>query len=217
MAPSSVIGPADGPVAVTGASGYVGSWVCADLVESGYTVRACVRDVSNVDKTAHLTALNETGPGHVELHEADLNIAGSYDGPFAGCAGVVHTGAVISAAVGTVDENGNVRGRKYTPQETYDGCFTEVQHLIASVKKSGASRCVFTSSCAAVLHPQASGSYEPGYTFTENDWCWDNNPEFTRIREVLRENDGVAPEFQEPKNGTSYHRSELLSQSTRQR
>ena len=47
----------------------------------------------------------------------------------------------------------------------------------------------------------------------------------TRIREVLRENDGVAPEFQEPKNGTSAvheaapscHRSELLSQLTRQR
>ena len=176
-----------------------------DLVEAGYTVRACVRDTSNADKTEHVVALNDQGfSGSVELWQADLNDAGSYDAPFAGCAGIVHTGAVISSAAGTVDEaTGEVRGRKYSPQEVYTGCFTEVKHLLESVKKGGATRCVFTSSCAAVLHPQESGNYEPGYVFTEDDWCLDHNPAYQAIQDKLDANDGVAEELQDPANGST--------------
>ena len=37
----------EGPVAVTGASGYIGSRVVEDLMKEGYEVHACVRDKSN--------------------------------------------------------------------------------------------------------------------------------------------------------------------------
>ena len=40
----------DGPVAVTGASGYIGSRIVEDLLDEGYTVHACVRDASNGKK-----------------------------------------------------------------------------------------------------------------------------------------------------------------------
>ena len=43
----SVISSSDGPVAVTGASGYIGSWIVRDLVDQGYQVRACVRDANS--------------------------------------------------------------------------------------------------------------------------------------------------------------------------
>jgi bifunctional dihydroflavonol 4-reductase/flavanone 4-reductase len=33
-----------GPVVVTGASGFVGSWLVMKLLHAGYTVRATVRD-----------------------------------------------------------------------------------------------------------------------------------------------------------------------------
>ena len=44
------ISKTDGPVAVTGASGYIGSRVAEDLMEQGYQVHACVRDSSNEKK-----------------------------------------------------------------------------------------------------------------------------------------------------------------------
>jgi nucleoside-diphosphate-sugar epimerase len=156
---NKAISPADGPVAVTGSSGYIGSWIVNDLVEQGYNVRACVRDASNPDKVEHLTALNDDPHlrGHVELAEGDLFKPGSYDEGFKDCSAVIHAGA-------TVGYNSE------TPQEVYDGCFTEVQHVLDSAKKSGnLKRFVFTSSFAAVGHPRP-----PGYVFTEKDWCGDN-------------------------------------------
>lgn len=35
---------AKGPVVVTGASGFLGSWLVMKLLQAGYTVRATVRD-----------------------------------------------------------------------------------------------------------------------------------------------------------------------------
>ena len=71
--PTSPVSPADGPIAITGSSGYIGSWAVKDCVEQGYTVRALVRDRNNPDKVAHLTALNDLGlRGSVEIHEGDL-------------------------------------------------------------------------------------------------------------------------------------------------
>ena len=151
------VSPNDGPIAITGASGYIGSWIVKDCVEQGYTVRACVRDKSNPIKVDHLMALNQSGPGEVSLEEADLFKRGSYDEAFSGCSAVIHAGAAVGY-------------NKETPQEVYDGCFTENDHVLESVKKSmSIRRFVFTSSFAAVGHPRPEG-----YVFTEQDWCGDN-------------------------------------------
>jgi nucleoside-diphosphate-sugar epimerase len=156
--PTSPVSPADGPIAITGSSGYIGSWAVKDCVEQGYTVRALVRDRNNPDKVAHLTALNDLGlRGSVEIHEGDLFKRGSYDDAFKDCSSVIHAGATVGY-------------NRETPQEVYDGCFTENDHVIESVKKSGSvRRFVFTSSFAAVGHPRPEG-----YVFTEKDWCGDN-------------------------------------------
>lgn len=154
----TAVSPADGPIAVTGASGYIGSWIVQDCIQQGYTVRACVRDKSNPAKVDHLLALNDSGlRGRVELFEADLFKQGSYDEAFLGCSAAIHAGATVGY-------------NKETPQEVYDGCFTENAHVLESVKRSGTvKRFVFTSSFAAVGHPRPEG-----YVFTEKDWCGDN-------------------------------------------
>ena len=152
------VSPADGPIAVTGASGYIGSWIVSDCVEQGYNVRACVRDLNNPDKVDHLKAMNAPGSrGSVELFEGDIWKAGSYDAAFDGCNAVIHAGAAVGY-------------NRETPQEVYDGCFTENEHVVESALKSGSlKRFVFTSSFAAVGHPAP-----PSYVFTEKDWCGDN-------------------------------------------
>ena len=154
------ISPRTGPVAVTGASGYIGSWVVHDLVAAGYKVRACVRDLANPAKVDHLTAMN--GPhlrGEVELFEADLFSPGSYDAAFADCAAVIHTAAPLGY-------------NRETPQRTYDGCFTQTQSVIDSTLRAGTvKRFLFTSSFAAVTYP-----CEDGYMFTEKDWA-DEHPD----------------------------------------
>lgn len=155
---AKAVSPADGPVAVTGASGYIGSWIVRDCVEQGYSVRACVRDLDRPEKVDHLAAMNEQGlRGNVTLMAGDLFEAGSYDAAFDGCSAVIHAGATVGY-------------NRETPQQVYDGCFTEVKHVLDSARKGGAlRRFVFTSSFAAVGHPRPEG-----YVFTEKDWCGDN-------------------------------------------
>ena len=151
------ISPSDGPIAVTGASGYIGSWIVKDCLEQGYTVHACVRDKNKAEKIDHLQKLGQEEAGKLVLFEADLFKRGSYDDAFDGCCAVIHAGATVGY-------------NKETPQEVYDGCFTENDHVIDSVKKSkNIKRFVFTSSFAAVGHHKP-----PGYIFTEADWCGDN-------------------------------------------
>ena len=154
----SEIDKKNGPVAVTGASGYIGSRIVEDLLGQGYEVHACVRDSNNGKKVDHLIKLgNDAHNCGVQLFEGDLFEKGSYDDAFSGCISVIHAGATVGF-------------NRETPQEVYDGCFTENEHLVESVKKSGSvKRFVFTSSFAAVAHPRPEG-----YVFEEEDWCGDN-------------------------------------------
>ena len=108
---TSISGPSDGPVAVTGASGFVGSHVVKNLVEHGYDVHACLRDSSREDKTSYLLDIDKKGPGSVKLFSCDLYKAadGEYDEAFAGCSVVFHVAADIGTDAATY-------GRHATPK-----------------------------------------------------------------------------------------------------
>ncbi|XP_047160387.1 dihydroflavonol 4-reductase-like [Vigna umbellata] len=76
-------------VCVTGASGFIGSWLVMRLIERGYTVRATVRDPGNMKKVKHLVEL----PGaktKLSMWKADLGEEGSFDEAIKGCSGVFH-------------------------------------------------------------------------------------------------------------------------------
>ncbi len=155
----SSVTSADGPVAVTGASGFIGSQVVIALMKRGYTVHACVREPDNPDKVDHLNAFNNDGyDGKMKLFAANLLDQGSYDEPFAGCSAILHVGTAMGY------------GGANNPQQVYDGAIEGTKNILDSVKKAGTvKRVVYTSSFAAIGHPAP-----PGYVFSEKDWASDN-------------------------------------------
>ncbi|MDD9947218.1 MAG: NAD-dependent epimerase/dehydratase family protein [Myxococcales bacterium] len=158
-------GPQDGPVAVTGASGYIGSHVVRCLVRDGYTVHACVRDASRKDKTAHLLAMGEQGPGTVRIFSADLLKAqqGAYDEAFQNCVAVFHVAADLGS-----DPN---YGRP-TPQRTFDSCMTATQGVLESARQARTvRRVVYTSSTSAVMGLRPGGKTAEGYEYKDDDWA----------------------------------------------
>ncbi|KAL6518447.1 hypothetical protein OROGR_018949 [Orobanche gracilis] len=76
-------------VCVTGASGFIGSWLVMRLHDRGYNVRATVRDPGNMEKVKHLLELPKADT-NLTLWKADMNIPGSYDEAIQGCEGVFH-------------------------------------------------------------------------------------------------------------------------------
>ncbi|MFM7535647.1 MAG: NAD-dependent epimerase/dehydratase family protein [Acidimicrobiales bacterium] len=122
-----------GTVAVTGAAGFVGGWVVDVLLDRGYRVRACVRDVADESKVGFLRAMPAFASGRLTLHAADLDTPGCYDAVFASCDGVAHV-----SHVSTYDDAAYVQG--------------VCDHVIGSVERSGTvRRVVVTSSIAAVM------------------------------------------------------------------
>lgn len=181
------ISAADGPVAVTGASGYIGSWVVKNLAENGYVVRACVRDASREDRTAHLLAINQSATGEVQLFSADLMNEYDYDPIFEGCSAVFHVAAnfgtdprwaaatdvvgrlsPIDAAAAKVLGTEAQKPTTSYDQGVYDSLVVATQRVLRAIERTGETvkRLVYTSSFAAV-----SGPRPDGHIITEADWA----------------------------------------------
>src|SRR6266545_7001338 len=125
--------PKGGVVAVSGASGVVGGHVVQGLLDRGYRVRGCVRDVDDDTRVGFLKAMNPYASGRLTLHAADLDEPGCFDDIFRGCDGVAHV-----AHVSTYDDPDYVR--------------RTCEHIIASIESSGSvRRVVVTSSLAAII------------------------------------------------------------------
>ncbi|XP_011091760.1 cinnamoyl-CoA reductase 1 [Sesamum indicum] len=81
-------------VCVTGASGYIASWLVKLLLHRGYTVKATARDLSDPAKVKHLKAL-EGAKERLQLFQANLVEEGSFDAAVDGCDGVFHTASPV--------------------------------------------------------------------------------------------------------------------------
>uniref|UniRef100_A0A453SK45 NAD-dependent epimerase/dehydratase domain-containing protein n=1 Tax=Aegilops tauschii subsp. strangulata TaxID=200361 RepID=A0A453SK45_AEGTS len=83
-------------VCVTGAGGFVGSWLVKRLLSTGeYTVHVTVRDLGD-RKTGHLRALEGAGE-RLRLFKADVLDYASVAYAVSGCGGVFHVASSVPA------------------------------------------------------------------------------------------------------------------------
>ncbi|KAF7829647.1 dihydroflavonol 4-reducatase 2 [Senna tora] len=132
-------------VCVTGAAGFIGSWLIMRLLERGYTVRATVRDPANMKKVKHLLEL----PGaktRLTLWKADLCVEGSFDDAINGCNGVFHVATPMDFE------------SKDPENEVIKPAIGGVLEILKACEKAKVRRLVFTSSAGTVSvqeHPKA--------------------------------------------------------------
>ncbi|KAI3730286.1 hypothetical protein L1987_61455 [Smallanthus sonchifolius] len=80
-------------VCVTGAGGFIGSWLVKHLLSKNYTVHGTVRNPMD-EKYAHLKNL-EKASENLKLFKADLLEYGSLRAAIGGCDGVFHTASPV--------------------------------------------------------------------------------------------------------------------------
>ena len=78
------------PVLVTGASGYIASWVIQKLLTQGYTVHATVRDLNKTQSFAHLSKIADSSAGTLKLFKANLLEPNSFKEAMQDCEIVFH-------------------------------------------------------------------------------------------------------------------------------
>lgn len=148
------------PILVTGATGYIASWIIKKLLEEGHTVHATVRNLDKKESYAHLTAISQQSRGHLRLFAADLLQEGSFDEAMQDCEIVIHTAspfvvtnykdAYLDLVKPAVDGTKNV---------------LESANRISTVKK-----IVLTSSVASTYGDACEIEDNTKGYFDENDW-----------------------------------------------
>lgn len=148
------------PIAVTGASGYIASWIVKELLEQGRTVHATVRDPGKASSVAHLKRVAEKAPGTLKLFKADLLAEGSFDEAVQGCEVVIHTASPFVITGFTDAYEALVR-------PAVEG----TRNVLNAVERTGTvKRVVLTSSVASVYGDNCDAASRPGNRLTEADW-----------------------------------------------
>jgi len=134
-------------VLVTGASGFIGSHIIQLLLERGYHVRGTVRNLNNEKKIAPLKQLHVNADKNLQLVEADLLNADSWNNAVQGCTYVMH----VASPFPSVEPD--------DPNELIKPAVDGTMNVIRACHEAGCvKRVVLTSSGAAIA---GEGSEEP--------------------------------------------------------
>ncbi len=176
----------EGLVTVTGASGYIGSHVVANLLARGRDVRATVRDAGDPIRVNHLKELDIAEGGSLEIVEMDLFDTSSVKAAIAGCTDLIHTAAAVRISA------------KDNQKQIVDPSVTGTRNVVAAIDAAGTvERFVHTSSTAAIRPMK----WKDGETLTTETWADDATLEHNPyglakvmaeriVREWHSENDG---------------------------
>jgi len=147
------------PVMVTGANGYVASWLVKKLLDEGITVHAAVRDPQNVEKIGHLKIVAAKSNGEIKFFKGDLLTPGSYKEAMEGCELVYHTASPFTLEV------------KNPQKELIEPAVNGTENVLNSATEvASVKRVVLTSSCAAIYTDAIDTINAPGGKLTEDIW-----------------------------------------------
>ncbi|KAL1558526.1 phenylacetaldehyde reductase-like [Salvia divinorum] len=157
-----VMGKQGEVVCVTGASGFIGSWLVHLLLGRGYAVRATVKNLGDERETKHLEAM-EGANSRLRLFQIDLL---DYDSIFAavsGSAGVFHL-----ASPCIIHQIQDFQG------ELLDPAIKGTINVLKAAKNAGVGRVVVTSSISAMI-PSANHLADAGEgCWIDEDYCRQN-------------------------------------------
>ena len=146
-------------VLVTGANGYVASWLVKKLLDEGLTVHAAVRNPDNKKKIEHLIKAAEESSGNIKFFKSDLLVPGSYKEAMEGCELVYHTASPFTTDV------------KDPQKELIEPAVKGTENVLNSANEiSSVKRVVITSSCAAIYTDAIDTVNAPGGRLTEAVW-----------------------------------------------
>lgn len=144
-------------VCVTGASGYLASWLVRKLLEKGHVVHATLRNSGDESKTRLLKSL----PGadtRLLLFEADLFKPHSFEAAIQGCEFVFLLATPMAL-------NAN-----YSQQDTVHAVVAAVRNILRFCELSGTvKRVIYTGSVTAASPLKEDGT---GYEGFIDETCW---------------------------------------------
>ncbi len=145
----------DGPVLITGATGFIAGHCVAELLASGYPVRGTVRHLQTAD-VRHLQRIAAETGGSFEIVETSLDSDDGWDAAMDGCRAVWHVAAPVPASI------------PKDPQELIRPAVDGTGRVMRAAAASGTvRRVVMTSSTDAVC----GGRHDASRVWTEDDWA----------------------------------------------
>ena len=146
-------------ILVTGAAGYVASWVVAQLLQAGHRVHGTVRSLSDTHKTQHLSALAAQFPGRLTLFAADLESPGSFDAAMQNCTHVIHVASPYF-----------FEKPKDPMRQLVQPALEGTRNVLASVNRTASvQRVVLTSSVVALYNHACDLGADAQHTVQECD------------------------------------------------
>jgi nucleoside-diphosphate-sugar epimerase len=146
----------EGLILVTGATGYIGTWIISHLLNRGQTVHAAIRTPS---KGHHLLTI--FAPFHQSqklklIIVGDISEPGTFDHAVGGVSGIIHTASPVGQPLGD-------------PEEMIRPAVEGVRSLLISAlkyNKEVLKRIIIIFSCAAIAHTSPNSSPSPNKTET---------------------------------------------------
>lgn len=148
------------PILVTGATGYIASWVIKQLLEKGHTVHATVRDLNKKKSFAHLEKIAAQSSGSLQLFQANLLEAHSFDAAMQGCEVVLHMASPFV-----------VTNYKDAVKDIIEPAVLGTENVLNSVNNTeSVKRVVVTSSIASTYGDAIDIQQTANNEFDESHW-----------------------------------------------